>query len=569
MWLLLSCAPHVVEPSALVPAPVTSWLEEHERLIVVLGTNDMHGAVQPSTWTRDGEPQAVGGLEQLSGVVESLREGLAARHGDQVDVVLLDGGDQFQGTLLSNFDQGQLVFSVMDLIGFDAVVPGNHGHDFAPGTSMDPESGDVTATGEGPPVLQQLGASVSFPLLAANVWLRDGEACPEAERPDWIAPYTVLDKAGLRVGVIGLEHPETPLMTDPDNVAEWCFSDPVAAVERLLDEVEDEADLWLVVGHLGDGRGSGDLSELTEALVGRIDAVVGGHTHFENRIWEGGVPAIQSGSSARQLGRIDLVYDTRKGEVDLRKSRSVAGVPLWHEACDVRAPWCARTKDGVAWEGVEVTPLPEVSERVAAAVDALAPLAELHLGESPERLERHRIDENTLANALTDALLEAVPGGELVLLNSGGMRAPIEPGPLTYEQFFQVLPFDNEVVRLSCPADSVRALLQKSADQCGRHGALFPAGATVRFTRRDCDAGGGETVLHEAVLASGRDLLTTEDAVEVLTVDFLAGGGSGYGAFTSCETLERLGNQRQLLVHRFLEQPFEGGPGLDGRWSAD
>ena len=566
MWLLLSCAPHVVEPPAPVPSPTTTWLEDHERLVVVLGTNDIHGAVLPSTWTRDGQAQAVGGFEQLSGAVASLREGLAAQHGDRVDVVLLDGGDQFQGTLLSNFDQGGLVFELLDLIGYDAVVPGNHGHDFAPGTTMDPSSGDVTATGEGPPVLRELAASVDVPLLGANVWLRDGETCPELEHPSWIAPYTVLDKAGVRVGVVGVEHPETPLMTNPENVGDWCFSDPVAAVERVLDAVEDEADVWLVVGHVGDGRGSSDLSELTAALAGRIDGVVGGHTHFENRIWEGGVPAIQSGSSARQIGRIDLVVDTRTGEVDRRKTRSVAGLPLWHQACDVRAPWCAVTEDGVAWEGVEVVPAPEVSARVAAAVEALAPLAELQLGSSEVRLERHRIDENALANALTDALLAAVPGGDMVLLNSGGMRAPIEPGPLDYEHFFQVLPFDNEVVRLSCPAETVRALLHHSADQCGRHGALFPAGARVSFTRRDCDGGEGETVLHEAVLADGRDLLTTEAAVEVLTVDFLAGGGSGYSEFTSCDTVERLGNQRQLLVHRFLEQPFDGGAGIDGRW---
>ncbi len=213
--------------------------------------------------------------------------------------------------------------------------------------------------------------------------------------------------------------------------------------------------------------------------------------------------------------------------------------------------------------------MPEVSARVRAAEEALAPLAGLHLGESEVQLERHRIDENALANALTDALLAAAPGADMVLLNSGGMRAPIAPGALDYEHFFQVLPFDNEVVRLSCPADTVRALLQHSADQCGRHGALFPAGARVRFTRRDCEGGEGETVVHEALLADGRDLLTADGPVEVLTVDFLAGGGSGYGEFTACATVERLGNQRQLLVHQFLEQPFDGGAGIDGRWLAE
>ncbi len=568
MLLVLSCAPHAVELPAPEPV-VTTWLEAHERLVVVLGTNDVHGAVEASTWVRDGEEQAVGGLEQLSGVVASVRAGLAAKHGDRAGVVLVDGGDQFQGTLLSNFDQGALVYGLFDAIGYDAVVPGNHGHDFAPGTSMDPASGDVRTTGEGPPVLRALGEGVSFPLLGANVWLRDGTECPEEVHPSWIAPYAVTAAAGLRVGIVGVEHPETPLMTNAANVADWCFSDPVTAVERVLDEVEDRADLWIVVGHLGDGRGSSDLSELTSALSDRIDGVVGGHTHFVNRIWEAGVPAVQSGSSALQVGRIELVYDTRTGAVDRLKSRSYAGIPLWHQACDSRAPFCTRTLDGVAWDGVSVVPAPDVVAQVASAREALAPLSSLVLGQSPDRIERHRIDESALANALTDALLEAVPAADLALLNSGGMRAPIERGALRYGDFFEVLPFDNEVVVLDCPASAVRDLLLRSADQCGRHGALFPAGARVRFTRRGCEGGEQPTVLHDARLADGRDLLTTEDRLSVATVDFLAGGGSGYTEFALCDEVARLGNQRQLLVHRFLEHPFDGGPGIDGRWSAE
>src|SRR5262245_57197508 len=85
--------------------------------LTILGTNDIHGGIEPSE-TQAGDK--MGGLAFYAGVVSAIRKGVQARAGDHGGVLVVDAGDQFQGTLLSNFDEGKLIFSSMNEIGYDA-----------------------------------------------------------------------------------------------------------------------------------------------------------------------------------------------------------------------------------------------------------------------------------------------------------------------------------------------------------------------------------------------------------------------------------------------------------------
>src|SRR5262245_23022564 len=97
--------------------------------ITILATNDVHGGIEP-TLAKDGTVE--GGLAAFSGVVQAIRAGLKQRLGDRAGVLVLDAGDQFQGTLISNFNEGQLVFQAMSQVGYDVAITGNHDYDFGP-----------------------------------------------------------------------------------------------------------------------------------------------------------------------------------------------------------------------------------------------------------------------------------------------------------------------------------------------------------------------------------------------------------------------------------------------------
>src|SRR5215471_13207798 len=97
--------------------------------ITILATNDIHGGIEPSV-AKDGTVE--GGLAAFSGAVKAIKAGLKTRLGEQVGVLVLDAGDQFQGTLISNHNEGQLVFQAMSQAGYDVAITGNHDYDFGP-----------------------------------------------------------------------------------------------------------------------------------------------------------------------------------------------------------------------------------------------------------------------------------------------------------------------------------------------------------------------------------------------------------------------------------------------------
>src|SRR5262249_22653830 len=97
--------------------------------ITILATNDIHGGIEPSL-ANDGTVE--GGLAAFSGVVQAIKAGLKQKLGDQAGVLVVDAGDQFQGTLISNINEGRLLFQVMSQVGYDVAITGNHDYDFGP-----------------------------------------------------------------------------------------------------------------------------------------------------------------------------------------------------------------------------------------------------------------------------------------------------------------------------------------------------------------------------------------------------------------------------------------------------
>ncbi len=578
-------------------------LEKQERLITILGTNDIHGGIEPEL----NKGKMVGGLHLWSGIAKAIREGVAQKYPGQAGVLTVDAGDQFQGTLLSNFDEGQLVFRAMSAIGYDAVIPGNHDYDFGPVGWLVDQSEDKAKRRE---AFEKIIKAAKFPMISANTFLTssltskvenirckvtEGEAAidwTKAEAPSFLSPYVIKSVAGVRVAIIGIDNPHTPDTTTFDNVADLCFGEEVEHYVRVRESLEGKADVFVLVIHQGNAKTDKELVPIMEKLTKPkrlVDAVISGHTHWYYNEKYNGVAAIQSGSGGSSFGRIDLVWDTNKKQLVDAKMRSVAGVKILDRECDpfvnkFSSDFCVVGKDGVAYEGIVFTADEKIHAMMLKAREVIKPIASQHLGEilhgedKPE-LTRDRIKESPLADALTSAFRDASQA-EVATINTGGIRDNIPKGELTYERLFKVIPFSNHgVVVGPMPTDKLIHLLYRSIRTCGSYGALMQSGLKVTF-RRDCkDADKTDGIDPNAKLThvetvTGKVLFDEKDGIPgeapkrltVATLDFLAAGGSGFTDFKGEKVLSDMGILREVLVEQFKKVPADWRGEMDGRW---
>jgi 5'-nucleotidase len=586
-----------------------------QKQITILGTNDLHGAVEPSKVRIPNVPEkTVGGMSFWSGVVDSIRKGIRAKMGDHCGgVLVVDGGDQFQGTLLSNFSEGELMFDLMNRVGYDAVVPGNHDYDFGPQGWLEDQVSDRTQSKDPRGVINSLAARAKFNLISANTYLKnsllglDGKpvvvesvGCTsdqiinwsQARRVEFAQPYVIKTVAMTRVALIGLDNIETPNTTTAANVSDLCFRDPFIEYMALRQELDQRADVFVIVMHEGDSKNDFKMSSLVKKILAAnprgVDAVVAGHTHFVNEVNVEGVPAIQSGANGEKFGRIDLFYDTKNKQVDRTQTKFVAGAFLDHQDCDIKSKSFCQN-DGLVggvprlvFEGKNAILDQSAQKLIDTAKNQLAPMADRVLGNATQKVIRDRINESPLANALTDSLLE-ISGADISVLNTGGIRTDLAQGPITYENLYRVLPFGNHAVVLS-PMDSktLVRLVKRAVATCGGYGALMFSGISVQF-ERDCTQPGTtvdtQARLIEIKMTKGRyagmviyDGRGTTPVLKTLsmniaTLDFLASGGSGYDSFIGVPVLKGLGIFREALVDKFLQTPVQWTDQTDGRWT--
>ncbi len=603
-------------PEVQVSAPAQPLLATDERLVTFLQTNDIHGGIEVSI-RKDGT--RVGGMALWGSVVQSIRQGLQNQFGDRAGVLLLDGGDQFQGSLLSNFDEGQLLFSMMDQMGYTAVVPGNHDYDFGPIGWLEDKVKATSVNQDSRGALLRLVQQVRFPLLSANTFytssLVDWSGKPvapanvgcglpssaaanakpmapelrpidwsKAIRPEFLKPYLIQDVAGVRVAIIGIDNPVTPQITTPQNVSDLCFDDEAEAYLRVRAELEGKADVFVMLLH--NVRTEKEFIDKINANGRNLDLILAGHTHQVTKETVSGVPIIQSGSNGKMFGRIDLVWDTVAKRIVTAKTKVVAGATLFEKACDGPSKGFCVEKAGVpVYEGVKAEPGAASVAAVEAARMNLAVVSARQLGQVQGNapISVNRIMESALGDRMTDVLRE-VSGADVAFVNAGGLRADLGPGVFSYDDFFHVMPFNNIAVVLDPVSREVLLkLLMHSAQTCGRYGALLPSGLKATF-ERDCknqpvqnEIDPNARLIHVETLAGlvifdsatpGLDDLVVgpDQHFRVATLDFLAAGGDGLDFLKTIPQTQELGILREVLTTRWLAQPADLSSGIDGRW---
>ena len=533
--------------------------------VVVVGTTDVHGWFAGH---RDARPP-YGGLPLFASYVEALRAANPGR------VVLVDSGDVFQGTLESNYFEGKPLVDAYNALGYSAVAIGNHEFDYGPAgreKSVPRDPGDDPLG-----ALKERVAQAKFPFLSANITEK-----ATGKTPAWLKRSAIADVGGVKVGIIGLTTPETPVTTMPVNVAALSFNDPVkAAVEEAANLRAHGADAVIVIAHMGGRcRDMTDIRDVAscepnhEAMKflaaipkGTIDAYFAGHTHSQMRQVIDGVPALQALNYSREFATLDLWIDPAQHHVTKMEMRPLtmicAKVFEKSETCDPKfvpagTPLVPRT-----FEGKTITPDAKVAallkpyeEQVAAK--RLEPLGVRTTAEFTHAYAA----ESTLGNLLADLMREAT-GADVAFMNAGGIRAALPKGELKYGDVFEVSPFDNFPATVMLTGAQLVEMIRIGV--AGGRGTLQPSG--VRYTFDAAKTGRDRFV--SATLANGAPIDPAK-LYKVVVPDFLVSGGEGLGALMKEVPAERKSvdlntPMRELFVNALKKHKEPLAPKLEGR----
>ena len=262
--------------------------------LTILATSDMHGYVLPTNYA-DTTDQPYG----VAKVATKMKELTAAATGP---VIKIENGDFIQGSPLSYYvaKQGEqnpaLLTQVVNQIGYDVGLLGNHEFNY------------------GPEYLQKAINSYEHPILAANVLGENG-------RPYFGQPYVIIEKAGVKVAILGVVTQYIPHWEQPSHIKGLHFQSLVETAKQYVPKLRELADVVIVAYHGGFERDL-ETGEATELITGEnegyellhsvsgIDALITGHQHREIAGVVNGVPVIQPGSFGRFVG--EIVLDLKK-----------------------------------------------------------------------------------------------------------------------------------------------------------------------------------------------------------------------------------------------------------------
>ena len=500
--------------AAAASAGSASAAPPREVTITIIGTNDLHGAIER--------------LPFLAGFVANVR---AARAADGGGVLLVDGGDMFQGTLESNLGEGADVVRAYNQIGYAAAAVGNHEFDFGPaGPAATPGSATDDARG----ALKARAAEARFPFVSANIL--DKQTGARIAWPNMPASVMV-EVAGVKVGIVGASTDSTPYTTMAANFEGLAMAPTAPAIAAEAQRLRAEgARVIVVAAHIGskckrfDDPADLSVCERDEEVFrvlgalppGTIDVFVGGHTHAGVAHRIAGVAVIESFSNGRAFGRVDLkIAPDGRGGANIAPDGRVTASEIHkpHSICgeiDRQAP-IAQCRPG-EYEGRPVVPDPAVQQIAAEALARSAVRRSEKLGVKLLKVVGAAYaTESAEGNWFCDLMLAARPEAQVSLTNGGGLRADLPAGELEYGQLYEAIPFDNRFAIVQLKGEHLRKMVT---------GNLTHGGAILSWGNLAAKARCKGDRLDVQITVGGKPLVDGA-TYKLATSDFLASGGDG------------------------------------------
>jgi 2',3'-cyclic-nucleotide 2'-phosphodiesterase (5'-nucleotidase family) len=453
-----------------------------------------------------------GGLDRVAAVVAAER---AARD----NVLVIHAGDALSPSIMSSIDRGAHMVDLLNRIGVDIFVPGNHEFDF------------------GEDVFLERMAALATTKLAAN--LRDAEAQPLEGFQD----HVILDISGVKVGILGVIGDRAPIVSTTGDLT---FS---PTIQSAFDEARflrsEGAEFVVAVVHDNISR------DLLLARSGAFDIVVSGDDHVLTVTYDGRSALVESREQGELIAIVDVSFDIgeRNG------TRRVSWEPSF------------RIVDTASVQPDAVISGP-VQTYLAGLDDALDdPICTLE-AELDSRRATMRSQEAAFGNIVADALRKAA-GADVAIINGGSIRGDrVYPAgtPLTRRNLMTELPFANSLVLIEITGTDIVRALENGFSLAETGAGRFPQVAGMEI---EVDLARRSGARVAAVTIAGEPLEPGR-LYRLATNDFLARGGDGYAALRNAETIidARDGDLIVNVVTDYLKASPRFAPRVDGRIKA-
>lgn len=478
---------------------VTSSAPENSMVkITVVHTNDTHARV------KEGDGM---GFAKISSLIREIKQ-------ENPNTLVLDAGDTFHGQTIATLNRGESIASIMNIIGYDAMAPGNH--DFNYGYER----------------LAELDAITNFPILAANVKKADGT--------DLFTPYIIKEIAGLKVGIFGLATPETTYKTHPNNVEGLVFMDPVKVASEMTALLKDQTDIIICLAHLGMDAPSDNTSIKVADAAEDIDLIIDGHSHtvLEQGQLVGKTLIASTGEYDKNLGIVEITVT--EGRIEEIKAHLIT------------------TEDTA-----ETVP----DETIVKAIEEIEAGQAVILGEVVGKTgvdlegarEKVRKEETNLGNLITDAMVW-LTGADCAITNGGGIRASVPAGDITKGDVIQVLPFGNYIVTKKVSGADIKAALEHGTSAYPELLGGFPHVSGITYTI-DTSRPAGDRVVDICIKDKPIDL---HERYTLATNDFMAAGGDNYTMFADDAIENEYGGLDEAVI-AYVQAKGTIAPKVEGR----
>lgn len=434
--------------------------------------------VQTNDIDRMAEAQGRGGFARLMAVVEAEKAAGNA--------LFVHSGDTLSPSLLSGIDKGAHIIDILNQMGVDVMVPGNHEFDM------------------GADNFRTRMSEAKFPVVSSNIADKDGKAPPNS------VADKIVEVEGVKIGFYGLTTEETPVVSQP---GDFTFAPSVeTGLARAKALREQGAHIVVAVVHT-------PLEvDMQLARTNAADIILSGHDEHLLTYFDGRHVITESGSQA------DFAVIT---ELTIERTEKDGKVTVtWRPGFRVV-------------DTATVTPDPEIASVVKGYADKLDQELGIEIGTTETALDSRRAtvrgQEAAIGNLIADAMRQAV-NADVAITNGGGIRADKEypaGAKITRRDIFSELPFGNKTVKLEVTGEQIVKALENGLSQVEQVAGRFPqvSGITVKA---DVTKPAGSRVLEVKI---GGALLDPNKTYTLATNDFMANGGDGYTAFVGAKQL--------------------------------
>ncbi|MCB0727660.1 MAG: bifunctional metallophosphatase/5'-nucleotidase [Ignavibacteriae bacterium] len=376
--------------------------------ITILHWNDLHARNLPyrvskkDTSTGESNSYYIGGTSNMLGYIKMLRD---------ENTLLLNGGDDFQGTPISTITRGKSQIELLNLFDLDAYTIGNHEFDY------------------GIEALDSALEIANFDYLSAN-------ALRKSNNKTYGLPYLIKDVNGVKCGIIGLTALDLMTLTLPKNVTDIQMLNTDSVITAGIEYLKNEnCDIIILLTHIGIENDK----KIAKNFSKDIDIIIGGHSHTPvfKPFLEDGVIIGQAGSYARWLGKIDLTVDITKDTILGYKGKLIETV-----------------MDSAIYDRAAELKVEEMVESIQG--DLLKVIGELKTD-----WKRGFTTESNLGQWEADAVRNKV-GTDITFLNSGGIRKDLPKGDITVGDIWEINPFGNTIVTFEVTGKVLRKMLNNN-----------------------------------------------------------------------------------------------------------